>query len=189
MTGKSRFKSCFYLKSLHCLQVFDRIRSECPSVLHKVVSIQGDVTEPGLALSEADRLELATKVNIVFHSAATVRFNESLKVAVNLNTLGTQRVIQLCRDMHKLQAFVHVSTAYSNADKKDVHEVVYPPPADPESVIQCCQTLSDDALEIVAERLRGKHPNTYTLTKALAEWVVAEQADDIPTAIVRPSIG
>nr|CAD7432954.1 unnamed protein product [Timema monikensis] len=168
--------------------VFDRIRSECPSVLHKVVSIQGDVTEPGLALSEADRLELATKVNVVFHSAATVRFNESLKVAVNLNTLGTQRVIQLCRDMHKLQAFVHVSTAYSNADKKDVHEVVYPPPADPESVIQCCQTLSDDALEIVAERLRGKHPNTYTLTKALAEWVVAEQADDIPTAIVRPSI-
>nr|CAD7569608.1 unnamed protein product [Timema californicum] len=168
--------------------VFDRIRSECPSVLHKVVSIQGDVTEPDLALSEADRLELATKVNVVFHSAATVRFNESLKVAVNLNTLGTQRVIQLCRDMHKLQAFVHVSTAYSNADKKDVHEVVYPPPANPESVIQCCQTLSDDALEIVAERLRGKHPNTYTLTKALAEWVVAEQADDIPTAIVRPSI-
>nr|CAD7200385.1 unnamed protein product [Timema douglasi] len=170
------------------LVVFDRIRSECPSVLHKVVSIQGDVTEPDLALSEADRLELATKVNVVFHSAATVRFNESLKVAVNLNTLGTQRVIQLCRDMHKLQAFVHVSTAYSNADKKDVHEVVYPPPANPESVIQCCQTLSDDALEIVAERLRGKHPNTYTLTKALAEWVVAEQADDIPTAIVRPSI-
>jgi len=37
--------------------------------------------------------------------------------------------------------------------------------------------------------MQGKHPNTYTMTKAMAEWVVAEQADEIPTAIVRPSIG
>ena len=87
------------------------------------------------------------------------------------------------------QAFVHVSTAYSNADKSEVLEVVYPPPADPEHVIQICQTLNDEALEVVTQRLQGKHPNTYTLTKAMAEWVVAEQADDLPAAIVRPSIG
>jgi uncharacterized protein YbjT (DUF2867 family) len=49
--------------------------------------------------------------------------------------------------------------------------------------------MTDDALEVVAQRLLKKHPNTYTLTKAMAEWVVAEQADDIPAAIVRPSIG
>ena len=82
-----------------------------------------------------------------------------------------------------------MSTAYSNADKSEVLEIVYPPPADPECVIQCCNMLSDDALEVVAQKLQGKHPNTYTLTKAMAEWVVAEQADDIPAAIVRPSIG
>lgn len=82
-----------------------------------------------------------------------------------------------------------MSTAYSNADKSEVLEIVYPPPADPECVIQCCNTLSDDALAVVAQKLQGKHPNTYTLTKAMAEWVVAEQADDIPAAIVRPSIG
>jgi len=82
-----------------------------------------------------------------------------------------------------------VSTAYSNADKSEILEIVYPPPADPECVIQCCNTLNDDALAVVAQKLQGKHPNTYTLTKAMAEWVVAEQADDIPAAIVRPSIG
>jgi fatty acyl-CoA reductase len=81
-----------------------------------------------------------------------------------------------------------VSTAYSNADKSEILEIVYPPPANPEHVIQCCQTLDDDILEAVAQRLQGKHPNTYTLTKAMAEWVVAQHAD-IPAAIVRPSIG
>ncbi|XP_066990942.1 putative fatty acyl-CoA reductase CG5065 [Anabrus simplex] len=168
--------------------VFDRIRSECPAVFSKIVSVNGDVSEPGLGLSPIDRQQLVEQVNVVFHSAATVRFNEKLKAAVILNTLGTQRVIQLCRSMHKLQAFVHVSTAYSNADKTDVGEQVYPPPADPERVIQCCDALTDDALEVVAHRLQGRHPNTYTLTKAMAEWIVAEEADNLPAAIVRPSI-
>ncbi|KDR11037.1 putative fatty acyl-CoA reductase CG5065 [Zootermopsis nevadensis] len=168
--------------------VFDRIRMECPTAFKKIISVRGDVSEKDLGLCEEDKQRVVTEVNVVFHSAATVRFNESLKSAVILNTLGTQRVVQLCRDIHNLQAFVHVSTAYSNADKKEVLETVYPPPADPECVIQCCHTMTDDALEVVAQRLQGKHPNTYTLTKAMAEWVVAEQADDIPAAIVRPSI-
>lgn len=49
--------------------------------------------------------------------------------------------------------------------------------------------MSEDDLREMGRRMQGKHPNTYTMTKAMAEWVVAEQADDIPAAIVRPSIG
>ncbi|KAJ9591141.1 hypothetical protein L9F63_002296, partial [Diploptera punctata] len=169
--------------------VFDRIRSECPAVLNKIVSVHGDVSEADLGLSEQDRRRLTSEVNVVFHSAATVRFNESLKSAVTLNTLGTKRHLHTVLNiLVLLLAFVHVSTAYSNADKSEVMEIVYPPPADPENVIQICQILNDEALEVVAQRLQGKHPNTYTLTKAMAEWVVAEQADDLPAAIVRPSI-
>lgn len=168
--------------------VFDRIRQECPGVLSKVVSINGDVTEPALGLSPADRQRLTTSVNVVFHSAATVRFNENLKDALILNTMGTQKVIQLCQEMNCLKAFVHVSTAYSNADKKEVREIVYNPPADPDRVMQCCDVLSDEALEVVSRHLQGKHPNTYTLTKAMAEWVVSEKAGDLPASIVRPSI-
>jgi fatty acyl-CoA reductase len=85
------------------LQVFDRIRTECPNVLKKIVSVQGDVSETDLGLSDQDRQRVVTEVNVVFHAAATVRFNESLKSAVTLNTLGTQRVIQVCRDMQNLQ--------------------------------------------------------------------------------------
>lgn len=32
-------------------------------------------------------------------------------------------------------------------------------------------------------------PNTYTFTKALAETMVAEHRGNIPTVIIRPSIG
>lgn len=87
------------------------------------------------------------------------------------------------------QAMIHVSTAYSNADKPTIQESVYQPPGDPDFVINCCQNMSEIDLRDMSRRMQGKHPNTYTMTKAMAEWVVAEQADEIPTAIVRPSIG
>lgn len=83
-----------------------------------------------------------------------------------------------------------MSTAYSNADKRKVEEAVYPPPADPQQIIQLCQTLPEQTIEDLKKSMLGsKHPNTYTLTKAMAEWIVAEQSDHLPTAVVRPSIG
>lgn len=49
--------------------------------------------------------------------------------------------------------------------------------------------LSEELLKKIGRKLQRKHPNTYTVTKAMAEWVVAEYSDDIAAAIVRPSIG
>jgi fatty acyl-CoA reductase len=91
------------------LQVFDRIRTESPALFSKIVSLHGDVSETDLGLNEEDRLRIVTEVNIVFHAAATIKFNESLKSAVTLNTLGTQRVIQLCRNIHNLQVLFYCS--------------------------------------------------------------------------------
>lgn len=84
---------------------------------------------------------------------------------------------------------VHVSTAYSNADKQIVEEIVYSPPANPLCIIKCCEDLNEDLLNELEKILKKNHPNTYTLTKAMAEWIVCEESKNIPTAIVRPSIG
>jgi len=170
--------------------VFDRIRSENSSLLKKIVPIAGDLTEPDFGLVESDHSRLLADVTVVFHSAATVRFNESLKTAVNLNTRATQRVIQFCANIHNLKALVHISTAYSNADKRVVEEVVYKPPASPLGVMDFCQTFDDKTQEDLSESIMevGSHPNTYTLTKAMAEWIVSEETDSYPAAIVRPSI-
>ena len=62
-----------------------------------------------LGLSREDRNLLLEKVNIVFHVAATVRFNESLHVAVNVNTKGTSCVIELWKELMHPISFVHVN--------------------------------------------------------------------------------
>ena len=105
--------------------MFDRIRWEFPGALSKVFPVKGDMNLPELGLSPEDKAMLIHRVNIVFHSAATVRFDEPLKVAVNLNTKGTDRMIELCKSMSNLVSVVHVSTAYSNADQYEIKEEVY----------------------------------------------------------------
>jgi len=44
----------------------------------KVHAVSGDIAEEGLGLQDDQQAYLEDNVNVVFHSAATVRFNESL---------------------------------------------------------------------------------------------------------------
>ena len=60
-------------------QLFDTISQYYPEFRNKLVAIQGDLIEPNLGISDEDEKVLADNVNIVFHSAATVRFDEPLK--------------------------------------------------------------------------------------------------------------
>ena len=53
-----------------------------------------------------------SQVDVIFHGAATVRFDEPLKTAVEINVRGTREMFKLARGCTKLKAFVHVSTAY-----------------------------------------------------------------------------
>ncbi|XP_017783692.1 PREDICTED: putative fatty acyl-CoA reductase CG5065 [Nicrophorus vespilloides] len=176
------------LKELFKSPLFNKIKDKDENLLNKVKVVEGDVSLPNLGLSQADITDLEMNVNIVFHSAATVRFNENLRDAVVLNTMGTQRVMELCTRMTNLKSVVHVSTAYSNADKKEIDEIVYKPPFDPYSIINCVENLPQEALDLLAEKLLNKHPNTYTFTKAMAEYLVMDYSAQLPVCIVRPSI-
>lgn len=69
-----------YLISLClCFKVFDRVREDCPNFHEKIKPINAELTQPKLAISAEDEEELLTRVNVVFHCAATVRFDEPLK--------------------------------------------------------------------------------------------------------------
>ena len=63
--------------------------------------------------------------NKVFDVAATVRFNEPLHMAINVNTKGTACVIELWNELRNPISFVHVSTSYSNANLHEIGEEVY----------------------------------------------------------------
>lgn len=176
-------------KELLKSSVFDRIREENNTKLFdKLKIISGDVTLPNLGLSDLDRQTLVKEVSVVFHSAATVKFNETLKTACQLNTHGTKRIADLCLEIQNLEAFIHVSTAYSNADKAEISDKIYTPVIHPKELIKCCETQTEEELKVLEKKIQGNHPNTYTLTKNLAEYLVFEASQSIPVSIVRPSI-
>ncbi|XP_053690508.1 putative fatty acyl-CoA reductase CG5065 [Sabethes cyaneus] len=168
--------------------LFERIRQENPANLKKIVPINGDITLNELGISEIDQSTICQEVSIVFHSAATVKFDEKIKESVTINMIGTKQLMELCHRMLCLDALVHVSTAYCNCDKKDVCEIIYPPPYNPEDIIQLVRWFPEDILEKLTFSLIGNRPNNYTFTKAMAEHMLLKEARGLPVSIVRPSI-
>ena len=43
------------------------------------------------------------EVSVVFHCAATIKFDEDLTKAVNLNVVAVFTIIEICKKMKKLQ--------------------------------------------------------------------------------------
>ncbi|KAH8332130.1 hypothetical protein KR074_009092, partial [Drosophila pseudoananassae] len=160
-----------------------------PDALQRVRPIAGDCSEPDLGISEQDRRILASEVQVVIHSAATVRFLEPLHVALAINTRATRLMLQLAKDMKKLVAYLHVSTAYSNSVLFRIEEKFYPEllTCGSEKVLALSELVSDQVLDGMEPALRGVFPNTYTYTKALAEDVILKEAGSLPVSIFRPS--
>lgn len=52
---------------------------EQPNFKDKFVAISGDMLQPELGISQSDKDLLEREVHIVFHSAATIRFDEPLR--------------------------------------------------------------------------------------------------------------
>ncbi|XP_049639782.1 fatty acyl-CoA reductase 2-like [Suncus etruscus] len=169
-------------------KLFDKVREACPNVHKKIRAIYADLKHQDLGISTEDMQELLTSTNLVFHSAATVRFNESLRNAVQLNVRATQNLMNMASQMLSLEAFVHISTAYSNCDLKHIEEVVYPCPVEPRQIIATMECLDDAIIDEITPKLLGDKPNTYTYTKALGEMLIQAEGRNINMAIVRPSI-
>lgn len=150
--------------------------------------ICGDVSLPDLGISDEDRQFVINEINIIYHCAATIRFDEELKKAVLLNTRGTKLMVDLARKCRKLDLFCYVSTAYCHLHEKLLLEKPYPPPADPLLTISKVEQMDEKTAEAMTPTLLGDLPNTYAFTKTLSESLVVKSFDDIPSMIVRPSI-
>lgn len=106
-----------------------------------------------------------------------------------MNIISTRKVIDLCKRMPNLEALVHVSTAYANCNRRYVSELVYNAPVHPERIIECTDWISDELANHITPSIIRPRPNTYTYTKAIAESLVMQECrDQLPCAIVRPSI-
>lgn len=117
-----------------------------PEIVNKVHVVKGDVLEPNLGLSANDINTLATRVELVFHCAANVRFDQPLRPMVNMNVVGTLKMLQLAEKMNNLQALVHVSTSYCQCNERVLEERAYPAPQNPFEIIKMVETMDDAAL-------------------------------------------
>ncbi|KAK3922413.1 Fatty acyl-CoA reductase 1 [Frankliniella fusca] len=173
--------------------LFDQVRREQPECLSKLVAVSGDCAELGLGLAAEDRAMLRDRVSVVFHGAASVRFDDPVQKAVLLNTRGAREVAELCAGMRQLQAsaLVYTSTAYTNMNQDMVEERLYPAQLDWRRVIRAAEDADTAAaMDNLGPKLLRYHPNTYTFSKALAEHIMAEAAAslNLPVVIVRPTV-
>ncbi|PSN39596.1 putative fatty acyl-CoA reductase [Blattella germanica] len=122
--------------------LFQILRDTFPENLKKIIPIEGDCMSLRLGLSDADYQILEDNVNIVFHIAASVRFDDPIGKATILNVRGTREIMLLAKKIKNLKVMI-----------------------------------------------TGALPNTYLFTKALAEHVVKDLAENLPVVIIRPSIG
>lgn len=90
------------LHNIFLFQLYDKLREEQPSNFKKLIPLSGDVSKENLGLSAIDRQTLTERVTIVIHVAANVKFNDSLKSAIFINTRSTRDICILAQSMKNL---------------------------------------------------------------------------------------
>ncbi|XP_077518786.1 putative fatty acyl-CoA reductase CG5065 isoform X1 [Amblyomma americanum] len=182
LKGKDR------LNQITSEKLFSTLQRDTPDVFNKLVVVPGDLHEPDMGISNADRERMIHDVSVVIHSAASVRFDEPLRIATSSNVRATKRVIDFCYELQNLKVYVHVSTTYCHCHQKELREEVSPALITPTNLLNITEWMDDSMLESLEPKLYEGRPNSYTFTKAVAEVLVQEHATSLPAVIVRPSI-
>ncbi|MEG4822414.1 amino acid adenylation domain-containing protein, partial [Microcoleus sp. M2-A5] len=188
LTGATGFLGAFLLRDLlqqtqaeiYCLvrsadaeSAKKRIQSSLESYLiwdesssDRIIPIAGDLSQPLLGLSEEQFRVLASKIDVIYHNGAFVKFTYPYSVLKPANVLGTQEVLRLA----------------SQSKLKPVHLI---------STISVFSAMGEAGIKVVREEdeltpgegLKG----AYTQTKWVAEKLVEVARDrGIPVTIYRP---
>jgi len=204
-------------------RAFDRLRALlgegfrrlCDAKVHVV---SGDLTQERMGLDPSVYADLARRISLVVNSAATVTFDEQLDLAVELNSLGPQRLLALARDCGN-KPLLHVSTCYVCGVRSGVivEDFSAPErareslPRRPESgefdLDRIVQSMCAEAAELRARhggdtesarkdlidagmRIARSHGwnDTYTFTKWIGEQLLVRQRGEVPLVVFRPAI-
>jgi thioester reductase-like protein len=125
--------------------------------------VEGDISEPGLALNAADLALVQQQTTRVFHLAAVYDLAVPKELAMRVNVGGTRNVVELARTILQLRQFHHVSTCYVAGKREGV---------------------------ILETELRhdAGYRNFYEESKNLAEQEVDSAKQDLPVTIHRPAV-
>lgn len=82
--------------------VFSRLKENYPAVLEKIRFIEGELSAPNLGISNSDIELISETVSVIFHSAATVKFDQPLITAYDSNVRGAQSLLDLATEFKQL---------------------------------------------------------------------------------------
>ncbi|HSL53906.1 MAG TPA: SDR family oxidoreductase [Pyrinomonadaceae bacterium] len=125
--------------------------------------VEGDISEPRLALSAADLELVQRETTRMFHLAAVYDLAVQEELAMRVNAGGTRNVVELARTLPHLRQFHHVSTCYVAGKREGV---------------------------ILETELRhdAGYRNYYEQSKYLAELEVESAKKDLPVTVHRPAV-
>uniref|UniRef100_A0A1A9WT59 Fatty acyl-CoA reductase n=1 Tax=Glossina brevipalpis TaxID=37001 RepID=A0A1A9WT59_9MUSC len=126
--------------------IFHKILDKNPDIINKVHVIKGDLLEDDLGINIDQTKHLITNIEIIFHCAANVRFDQPLRPMVEMNVIGTLKLLKLAEKMEKLKSFTHVSTTYCQCNESVLEEHGYPAPQNPYEIIKMIKNLSDQSI-------------------------------------------
>ncbi|XP_067132204.1 putative fatty acyl-CoA reductase CG5065 [Centruroides vittatus] len=169
-------------------KIFGNILLKNPKISNKVECVKGDLTRVNLGISSSHMNLITKNVSVVFHLAASIKFDEPFRDSFVNNVESTKNVAEVCRQMKNLSAFVHTSTAYSFCNRKEVNEKIYTMARTYDEFKNIAKLKNNASVNITEENLLENRPNTYTLTKAIAENYINNFCRDLPVVIIRPSI-
>ncbi len=201
--------------------IFEPLRVQDPGNLYflcneKVRCVTGEVTEPNFGLSEEEFNELASGVDIVVNSAASVNFREEMDQALSINALCLLNMTKLVKMAGNIP-LIQVSTCYVNGyNQGDMYEEVVKPFGstpikrnvrgyyDVEPVIKDLlskiasvrsshigdeKSLSIKLVDLgIRESNRYGWNDTYTFTKWMGEQIALRELQGGTLTILRPSI-
>ncbi len=129
---------------------------------NRIHLVQGDITSPDCGLREKDKKIIAGKMDVVYHLAALVKFEEDLRDELfRVNFQGTKNILNLAVELG-VKKFFHVSTAYTVGRRNIGVEALY-----------------DRAAE---------YNNPYEESKVQSEHLVDSYRDHMDISIFRPAI-
>ncbi len=134
-----------------------------PALRDRIDILLGDAAAIDLGLSGAEYRELATRVTRIHHVAHVSYVGVDADTAAYTNIQGAVEAVELARSAERLSCLVHHSTAHVSGDRRGV--------------------VSEDELG----QGQGFH-SVVQETRMKAELVVRRAMDDVPIAVVRPTM-
>ena len=141
----------------------ERLVAGVPEVnMNRIRLYQGDITKPFCGLDTNEINELKGNIDVFYHLAALVKFDEELrKELFEINYDGTKHALDLAKLLH-VKKFFYISTAYTVGKREDGVEMLYP--------------------------MDANVHNPYEESKVHSEHLALSYSDDMAVSIFRPSI-